>query len=139
MNKEQTLTLTYEQLINLVNEIRKPAPPTDQELAEIETAQAERLANANSVKEKMARKRQNQAVCTHRHNRKDGGASHVVLVHDNDYPGQSAGYVYCQACEVRVRPDTPLWRKLDPGAVFDDKLFVELVQDCSLTGAEILT
>ena len=139
---EKTVNLSLDNLKELfthwADEMRKPAPPTPQQLAEIETAQADRLANANSVKEKLARKRQEQAVCTHRHNRKDGGASHVVHVHDNDYPG-SPGYIYCQKCEVRVRPDTPFWRKLDPGAAFDDRLFMELMQDCSLTGAEILS
>lgn len=119
------------------DEMRKPAPPTPQQLAEIETAQADRLANANSVKEKLARKSQEQAVCTHRHPRKDGGASHVVHVYDNDYPGHP-GYIYCQKCEVRIRPDDKLWRKLDPGAQFNNALFVELMADCPLTGAEII-
>lgn len=59
---EKTVNLTLDNLKELfthwADEMRKPAPPTPQQLAEIETAQADRLSNANSVKEKLARKRQ---------------------------------------------------------------------------------
>src|SRR5215469_14311156 len=143
MSKEP-LTLTHEQLSNLINtavasavttavqEMKKPAPLTDQEESEIKAAQAYRLENANAVKERLARKRREQAVCAHRHPRKDGGASHLVHVRDNDYP-TSPGYLYCQSCEVRIRPEDPLWRKLDPGAKFDTNLYVELFQETTPT------
>jgi hypothetical protein len=138
---EKTVNLTLDNLKELfthwADEMRKPVPPTPQEQAASAQAQQYRLENANSVKEKMERKRREQAVCTHRHPRKDGGASHVVHVYDNDYPGHP-GYIYCQRCEVRIRPDDELWRKLDPGALFNNALFVELMADCPLTGAEII-
>jgi hypothetical protein len=57
---------------------------------------------------------------------------------DNDIP-LSPGYIYCQKCEARVRPDEPLMRRLDPNAIFDTALFNKLFQSCGATsGAEIL-
>lgn len=129
MSKE--LTLTPQDLSNLINaavasavttalsEARKPTPPTEQELAAIEQAQQERLAMAESVKRQNENKRYIQEkVCTHAHALREGGGTHATFVRDNDVP-LSPGYIYCQKCEARIRPDEPIMRKLDPNAIFD--------------------
>lgn len=60
----------------------------------------------------------------------------IVWVRDNDVP-QSPGYVYCQRCEGRFRPDEPIMRKVDPNATFDTEKFNRLLQSCIATGAEM--
>lgn len=144
--KQQTLTLTTEDLRNLISsavtaavgEMRKPTPPDEKELADLKQKQEERLATAQSVKEKNENKRFIQEkVCTHEHLASAGGGTHCVFVHDNGVP-LSPGYVYCQKCEGRVRPDEPLMRKLDPNAIFDSFLFNKLLQSCIQTGQEIM-
>ncbi len=144
------LNLTSEQLSNLVNtavssavkaaveEMRKPTPPDEKEREATRIAQEERLATARSVKERNENKRFIQEkVCTHEHLASAGGGTHCVFVHDNGVP-LSPGYVYCQKCEGRVRPDEPLMRKLDPNAIFDSGLFNRLLQSCIQTGQEIM-
>ena len=75
--------------------------------------------------------------CSHEHSKQAGGGTHCVHVHDNDHPG-SAGYIICQLCQGRVRPDDPKWRKLDPDAIFDTALFNKLFQDCAQIQGEML-
>lgn len=122
----------------IVAEQRKPEPPTTRELANLEQAEEERRANAEAVKQKKANERWDQEHgCTHEHPKNHGGGSHCVYVRDNDVP-LSPGFVLCQKCQGRFRPDEPIMRKLDPSAIFDTAKFNRLLSDCMTTGAEIL-
>ena len=121
-----------------VAEANKPKPKTAQELAEIEQAQQHRKETAEQVKEANIRKRWVQEnACTHEHKKAAGGGTHCVHVRDNDHL-DSPGYIYCQSCEARFRPDTPLWRKLDPNAIFDTAKFNFLFQQCAQAQGEII-
>src|SRR5215471_10842149 len=118
-------------------EMRKPAPPTPQEQADLEAKQAERRATAESIKQQKANERHIQEhVCTHKHTGQMGG-THCVYVRDNDVP-TSPGFVLCQKCLARFRPDEPIMRRLDPTALFDTAKWNTLMQDCQMNGAEIL-
>ena len=95
-------------------------------------AQAVKLKNDN-------RRWMQEHGCTHLHKPNDGGgATHCVWVRDNGIDG-SNGYIYCQRCEARIRPDEPVMRKLDPEAIFDTTRFNLLIQSCGVNGAEILS
>ena len=143
---EQTLTPEMREIITSVAtaaevaaaaEMRKPAPPTTQELADLQAKQEERRATAESIKQKQANDRYIQEhVCTHKHKGQLGG-THCVYVRDNDVP-TSPGFVLCQVCLARFRPDEPVMRKLDPNALFDTAKWNTLMQDCQMNGAEIL-
>lgn len=121
-----------------IEAMNKPKPKTAQELAEIEQAQAHRRETAESNKQARANKRwYAEHGCTHEHSRQAGGGTHCVHVLDNDHPGDP-GFIYCQNCEGRFRPDTPKWRKLDPDAIFDTAKFNLLFQSCAQAQGEII-
>ena len=109
----------------------RPPPPTPQELASIAQQQAERKANSEAYLQAQANKAYSQQVCSHMHSQHagGGGGTHMVHVHDNDYPN-TPGYLLCQKCQVRIRPETPLFRKLDPQATFDTEKFNWYFQVC---------
>lgn len=115
-----------------IQESKKEAPPTARQQADIEAAQEERLTNAQGVREQQERKKVVQKLCNHRHTQKEGGGDHLVWVRDENM--QSPGYIYCQACEVRVRPSGYGYEKLDPTAIFDTAKFNELWQEVADTG-----
>jgi hypothetical protein len=107
------------------------------EISDFEQAMADRAATAAGVIEKNANKRWMQEHgCAHAHQKSAGGGTHCVYVQDNGVAG-SPGYIYCQKCEGRFRPDEPLMRRLDPQAIFDSAKFNELMSECVTTGAEI--
>ena len=148
--KEQNVNISVEDLNQLiatavnsavttaVAEMRKPTPPDEKELEATRVAQEERRATAQSVIEKKQNERYIQEkVCTHFHAKREGGGTHCVYVRDNDVT-QSPGYIYCQRCMGRIRPDEPIMRKLDPQAIFSTELFNKLLQDCIPNGAEML-
>jgi hypothetical protein len=115
-----------------------PKPPTKAELAEIEQAQQHRRETADSYKEQKANERHFQEhVCTHEHTKAAGGGTHCVHVRDNDHPGDP-GFILCQGCQGRVRPDTKKWHELDPTAIFNTNLFNKLFQDCAQGQGEII-
>lgn len=121
-----------------VQEVNKPKPKTEQELAEIKQAQQMREETAKSYQQVKANKRWfAEHGCTHEHSKQAGGGTHCVHVQDNDHPGD-AGFIYCQNCEGRFRPDTPKWRKLDPDAIFDTAKFNFLFQQCAQSQGEII-
>jgi hypothetical protein len=121
-----------------VQEANKPKPKTEQELAEIEQAQLHRKETAEQYKAQQINKRWLQENgCTHEHKKSAGGGTHCVHVLDNDHPGDP-GFVFCQNCEGRFRPDTPKWRKLDPAAIFDTAKFNTLFQSCAQAQGEII-
>lgn len=108
------------------------------EISDFEQAMADRAATAKSVIEKKQNERYVQEhVCTHEHQAQWGGGSHCVLVRDNDIP-TSPGYVLCQKCQARVRPDEPLMRKLDPEAIFNTMLYNRLLQGTIQAGQEMM-
>ena len=142
----QALTLTEDGLKALVaaavtaavQEANKPKPPTEQQLAEIEQAQQHRKDTAADVLRKKKNERWYQeSGCTHEHTKQAGGGTHCVHVRDNDHPGDP-GYILCQDCQGRFRPDSEKWRKLDPEAIFDTARFNKLFQDCAQIQGEII-
>lgn len=142
MSEKQAISLTKQDLADILvmamQEAKKPAPPTPQQEADIALAQEQRKATAASVAEQKRNARWFQEHgCTHEHLKSAGGGTHCTFVKDNDIP-QSPGYVLCQKCQGRFRPDEPLMRKLDPDAIFDTATYNRLMQDCMQTGAEIL-
>lgn len=121
-----------------VQEANKPKPPTEKELAEIKMAQEHRAETGQAEKQRRANKRYaQQNVCTHEHSKRDLGATYCVWVRDNDHLNDP-GYIYCQECEGRFRPESEKWRKLDPNAIFNTALFNKLFQDCSGAQGEII-
>jgi len=123
--------------VAVATELRKPLQPTPQEQADLEAKQEERRATAESIKQKKADDRHIQEhICTHKHKGQLGG-THCVFVRDNDVP-TSPGFVLCQYCLGRFRPDEPIMRKLDPTAIFDTAKWNLLMQDCQVNRAEIL-
>ncbi len=140
----------------MMEEFKKPAPPGQREIDEIRQAQAHRAETAESKLEEEKRNRWFQMHgCNHEHARQAGGGTHAVFVRDNDVP-QSPGYIICQKCTGRFRPEEPLMmgrpkedekpvvekggyrNGLDPKAIFDTAIFNNLLQHCVTTGAEIL-
>lgn len=121
-----------------IAETNKPKPKTPQELAEIEQAQQLRKETSDNYAQQRANKRWfSEHGCTHEHKASAGGGTHCVHVLDNDHPGDP-GFIYCQNCEGRFRPDTPKWRKLDPEAIFSTAKFNELFQQCAQSQGEII-
>lgn len=139
MSEAVTLTKSdlKDLLVAVVQEANKPKPPTPQEVAEIQQAQEMRRETADSVKLRKANEKFIQSQCTHEHSKQAGGGTHAVYVRDNDHPAD-AGYILCQFCQIRVRPDSEKWRQLDPDATFDTALFNKLFQDCAQGSGEIL-
>ena len=145
MSKEQTITLDVSKLQEIIAgtvaatiaEMRKPEPMMAQQKADIEQQQAERLATGQGVAEKKRNELWFQTHgCKRKHSGQMGG-THCVYVRDNDVP-PSPGFVLCQKCQGRFRPDEPVMRKLDPIAIFDSQKFNELMLDCAVNGAKIV-
>jgi hypothetical protein len=146
MSKTGTISLTAEDLKGIVasavtaavQEVNKPKPLTEAQLAELKQAQQHRLDTAEDYKRQRVNKRWFQEHgCVHEHAKKAGGGTHCVHVIDNDHPADP-GYIYCQNCEGKFRPDTEKWRKLDPTAIFDTAIFNKLFQDCAQSQGEML-
>lgn len=142
----QALTLTKDDLKDIVAaavsaavvEANKPKPQTEQQLAEIAQAQQHRKDTADDLNRKKVNARWFQEFgCSHEHSKQAGGGTHCVHVRDNDHQGDP-GFILCQACQGRFRPDTEKWRKLDPDAIFDTAKFNKLFQDCAQIQGEII-
>lgn len=143
---EGQITLTKRDLADIVGaavtaavqEVSKPKPPTAQEIAEIHQAQEHRRDTAENYKQQKANQRNFQEhICSHEHTKAAGGGTHCVFVRDNDHPGD-AGFILCQNCQGRVRPESEKWRVLDPTAIFDTAEFNKLFQDCAQGTGEII-
>lgn len=137
----QALTLSKDDLKEIlaaaIAEAKKPEPPNEKEIAEIQQAQQMRRETADSVKLRKENEKFLQSQCTHEHSKQAGGGTHAVYVRDNDHPAD-AGFILCQFCQIRVRPESEKWRQLDPDATFDTALFNKLFQDCAQGSGEIL-
>jgi hypothetical protein len=132
---EQNQKGTMELVKATIDEMKKPAAPTDKELAIEAQKQTERRNNADNVIKQMEAKRQMQERCTHEHSKKTGGHSHCVLVKEQDPNVRDlTGYILCQYCNARIRPDYEHLKKLDQTAIFDTNLFNRLFQDVNESG-----
>lgn len=138
LTKEDLRALVEGAVTAAVRTIHEPKPPSKAELAEIEMAQQLREDTAKGVLQKKANDRWFQEHgCSHEHSKQAGGGTHCVHVRDNDHL-DSSGYIMCQLCQGRVRPDDPKWKKLDPDAIFNTALFNKLFQDCAQIQGEML-
>jgi|SRR5882672_11641327 len=136
--KEDIRQLVDSAVTAAIRAAREPDPPTKQQLAEIEMAQQMRKDTAQGINQKKANDRWFQEHgCSHEHSKQAGGGTHCVHVRDNDHL-DSAGYIMCQLCQGRVRPDDAKWKKLDPEAIFNTALFNKLFQDCAQIQGEMI-
>jgi hypothetical protein len=138
LSKEDLRDLISGAVTAAIRTANEPKPPTKAELEEIKQAQQMRLETAGSLNEQRKHQRWFQTQgCTHEHSKQAGGGTHCVHVKDNDHQ-DSAGYIICQNCQGRFRPDDDKWRKLDPDAIFSTHLFNKLFQDCAQAQGEML-
>lgn len=136
--KEDVKDIVAAAVTAAVQEANKPKPLSAAEIAEIEQAQEMRKDTAQNVIQKKINDRWFQEHgCTHEHSKQAGGGTHAVYVRDNDHPADP-GYIHCQLCQGRFRPDSEKWRKLDPDAIFDTAIFNKLFQDCAQAQGEML-
>jgi hypothetical protein len=87
--------LSPEQLLWLVQEMRRPPDPTPEKLAELESDKAMRAETAKLQLAKVKQVQDTQAACVHR--RKDR-STHCVY----EYSGQ---YLICQGCQAIIKPE----------------------------------
>lgn len=128
LNQQQAGTI--ELVKALMEEMRKPAPPTQKELDATAQKQAERQSNAADVVATIANQTDFQRnMCTHKHNT---GQSHVMLVKASLTGGVPNGqdYLLCQFCRVKVYPEVPenLRKDQTASAVYDNRLYNQLFQ-----------
>jgi hypothetical protein len=141
--------LTREDLVTLVTELRKPAPPTDAQRAAAEMRNQSRLRNAKESAQKEKNIKATQKRCQHR---QKGGMHESLAVYipeNGPSVAGSPGYIMCQSCQIRVRPgefagnidsntgckcdldkSQPVWFR-DCGATYDTDLFNKLMQECN--------
>lgn len=117
-----------------IKEARKPDPPTEQQLSALQMKQEQRAAMAADVMRTKENRLAIQRICSHEHSQREGGGSHGVWVREED--PASPGYVYCQKCEAKVRPNggNEGTKRADRTAIYDTALFNKLFQDCGPTG-----
>lgn len=137
-----TVSLTPEALqamisaavVAAITESRKPNPPTEQEVAQLQMAQEHRAATAASVLAERENKIAMQKICVHEHSRREGGGTHAVWVREEN--PASPGFILCQKCQGRIRPgvfstdQNSLACFRDRGAIYDTDKFNQLFQDC---------
>lgn len=102
---QATITLTAEQLesmfVRMAQEIRRPADPTPEQLAQKENDRRDREANARGVLEEMEGRRRLQMACSHE--RINGGSTCVYVYGQQNNPAHG-GYVICQQCQAIIHP-----------------------------------
>lgn len=94
-----TLSLTPEQLMEMIREMRKPSDKTPEQLAKeaddkqrrADQAQLVHIRNENRVRE--------QNMCPHL--RREDGSARTVYV-------QNGNFIICQECQKIMRPETDL-------------------------------
>jgi hypothetical protein len=114
----------------LIEEMRKPAPPTQKELDAIAQRQAERQVNASAAIEEITNQTNFQRnICTHRHNT---GQSHCMLIKAGLTGGipNHPDYMFCQNCRIKVYPEIPEEQRRDrtASAVYDNRMYNQLFQ-----------
>ena len=135
MGQDQNINLTPADLQAMIAaavtaaivESRKPAPPTEQELAQQQMKQDMRLRNADQTILMEKNKKANQMICSHEHG---NGDTHCVWVREEN--PASPGFILCQKQQCRIRPgvftkDGPAFDR-DRGAIYDTALFNKLFQ-----------
>lgn len=115
-------------------ESRKPEPPTEQQIAQLQMAQEHRALTAQSVLDEAKNKIAMQNICAHEHSRREGGGTHAVWVREEN--PASPGFILCQKCQGRIRAGqltkdstAPAFLR-DRGAIYDTDKFNKLFQDC---------
>ena len=111
------LALTIEQLTTLIQEIKKPEPPSELEQKKLKQAQDSRRQLASTHAEVAESKRRQQKICTHL--RRDGTSRAVYVKQGN--------YLICQKCQVIVRPEDAA-KKSHDNTIYDTNLFNRLFQ-----------
>lgn len=113
-----------------VQESRKPAPPTEQQLAQLEMEQQHRKDTSDQVKQLEVNKRANQMICSHEHT---NGDTHCVWVREEN--PASPGFILCQKWQCRIRPGAfnkqGTSYERDRGAIYDTAMFNRLFQKCA--------
>jgi hypothetical protein len=127
MSEEKGLNLTAKQLQELVTaavtaavaETKKPAPLTEQQIAEINQANEMRLQQRDLVLQGEANKKALQSACSH--SRAENGSSTAVYV-------ANGNYLICQVCQGKIRPYVPAEEQADPNSIYDTNLFNRMFQ-----------
>lgn len=125
MSEEKGINLNAKQLQDLITaavtaavaETKKPAPLTEQQIAEIQQANDMRLQQRDIVLQEQANKKAAQHACTHM--RRDNTCCAVYV--------QNGNYLICQACQALVRPDVEE-KFRDTASIYDTQLFNRLFQ-----------
>lgn len=120
------MSLTSKQLQELiaaavtaaVSEAKKPAPPTETQLAEIEQANEMRLQQRDLVLQEQANRKATQLACSHM--RRDNTCSGVYVENGN--------YVICQQCQAIIRPGVAPTKDDDGRSIYDTQLFNRMFQ-----------
>lgn len=99
-NQNQAISLTADQLkdlmLTMAKELRKPADPTPEQLATIESEKASRRQQAELVKAKIDNDQLLQSLCSHV--RPVNNSSTCVYVRDGNY-------MICQQCQAMIHPE----------------------------------
>jgi NADH pyrophosphatase NudC (nudix superfamily) len=115
---QQPMTMTTEQLMEVIREIKKPQGPTDAELKQIANQQEMRKQTAAQQAEIVAAKRLQQTMCSHK--RRDGTCRAVYV--------KQGHYLLCQKCQAVIRPGTaPKSNAIN--AIYDTAMFNKLFQE----------
>lgn len=113
----------------LAAEMRKPTEVEQKQIDADEQAkkfaQQERKENAEAVRRQTELDRRMKLSCTHAH---ADGHTHLAQVIESGTLAGGAGYLHCQLCNGRIRPENPQIEKLDPQAIYDTALFNRLYQ-----------
>jgi hypothetical protein len=116
-------------LKEVIAELKKPTileqQALDKTLAEVIAANEERKTNAAGILMQLEQKRTTQKWCSHKHPAAVGGQSHGVLISEQ---GNPSGYILCQACQVKVRPE-PAPKGYEGIDIYSTQLFNQLIQD----------
>jgi hypothetical protein len=109
--------VTTELLAALIQELKKPAPPSEQEVQKLKQEQAMRKQTAEDSIAIIEAKKREQRVCSHR---RPNTSSRAVYV-------KNGNYFICQKCQIIVRPsDAPKTSSIN--TVYNTDLFNNMLQ-----------
>jgi hypothetical protein len=125
MSETKETPVNAELLKELIQELKKPAPPTEEELAtreekkrKVQQEQEKRRRMATKHASILEAKKMQQKTCTHL--RRDGTSRAVYVKHGN--------YLICQKCNVLIRPTEDQKNKSNINTIYDTNLFNRLFQ-----------
>lgn len=116
-------------LLTVLEEAKKPAPPTTAELAAIAQKNDERASNAAGAKVLLEQRKAEQQICSHTH---PTGETHCTEVLDGT-GNQLNNYIICQKCQVKIRPTLPANLRHDKNAIYDTAKYNLLAQQIRRT------